>query len=219
IYKSRTKDNPWSVFDFYVENARNNFDLFCFQLNEKLTKNQNWKAIEIDLKHRFLPMINLYKEWYNKNKAETEKFDPYNPYKLMLSVIESTQNEILKYFPETLPTQQSERKGDPPAPDQEPTYNTLLDAFKDVSEYKRVMAILQSEGYITVNDIWQDHKKGWMTIIVSIIKLFAVKGYCKKTKFSPAEIQEICINTFQTETIGISTIKHASPYDNNINFD
>jgi hypothetical protein len=107
----------------------------------------------------------------------------------------------------------------PTAKDQEPAYNTLLDAFKDVSEYKRVLAILQSKRYITADYIWQDQKKGWMTTIVSIIKLFAVKGYCKKTKFDPAEIQAICINTFQTESISISTIKHAKPNDISINFD
>jgi len=110
-------------------------------------------------------------------------------------------------------------KDAPPAKDQEPTYNTLLEAFKDVSEYKRVMAIMQSKGYITADYIWQDQKKGWMTAIVSIIKLFAVKGYCKKTKFDPAEIQAICINTFQTENISISTIKHASPNNITLNFD
>jgi hypothetical protein len=110
-------------------------------------------------------------------------------------------------------------KDAPPAKDQEPTYNTLLEAFKDVSEYKRVMAILQSKGYIAANYIWQDQKKGWMSLVVSIIKLFAVKGYCKKTKFNPAEIQAICINTFQIEKISISTIKHADFKDITINFD
>jgi hypothetical protein len=106
VYESRTKDNPYSVFEFYVRNARNNFDLFCFQINDKLNKNQYWKAIEIDLKDRFFPMIICYKEWYNKNKVETEKFEPYNPYKYMLSFIESTQEEILKYFPESIPPEQ-----------------------------------------------------------------------------------------------------------------
>jgi hypothetical protein len=137
--------------------------------------------------------------------------------------IDVTDNGIVLMFQEWLKIQQDYlnemgNTPDTPAKDQEPTYNNLLEAFKDVSEYKRVMAILQSKGYITADYVWQDHKKGWMTVVVSIIKLFAVKGYCKKTKFDPAEIQAICINTFQTEKISKSTIKHASPNNITINF-
>jgi len=100
IYRKRTENRPFSIFTNDINKARENFDLFCSQLNKRLTDTLNWKAIEIDLKDRFLPMINRYLEWYDKNKAETEKFEPHNPYKMMLSVIESTQQEILKYFPE-----------------------------------------------------------------------------------------------------------------------
>lgn len=99
VYNNRTKDNPFSVFNYFIMNSRNNFDLFCNQLKIELTKNENWKAIEIDLNDRFIQMLNRYIEWYKVNEQETSKFEPYNPYALMLSVIESTKREILKYFP------------------------------------------------------------------------------------------------------------------------
>jgi hypothetical protein len=101
IYKSRTAQKPFSVFTYMIENARENFDKFCTQLNRKLTGTNNWKAIEIDLKYRFLPMINQYLEWYNINQIEFKKFEPYCPYTLMQSIVESTKDEILKYFPES----------------------------------------------------------------------------------------------------------------------
>lgn len=107
VFKSRTKSQPFSVFSFFVENARNNFDLFANQLNTKLTQNENWKAIEIDVKYRFLPMLNQYLNWYKENKTELEKFQPLCPYSIMLSVIESTKAVILEYFPENDTMQKS----------------------------------------------------------------------------------------------------------------
>lgn len=98
VYDSRTENRPFSIFTFYVENARDNFDKFCIQLRNKLSITNNWKAIEIDIKNRFLPMINQYKEWYQLNSESLTKFEPYNPYALMLNVIESTKSEIIKYF-------------------------------------------------------------------------------------------------------------------------
>jgi hypothetical protein len=100
IYKDRTEARPFSVFTNKVENARANYDKFCSQLNKKLTQNPNWKAIELDLNQKFLPMLNQYLQWYETNKKEFEKFQPYCPYTLMLTIIESTKQEIIKYFPE-----------------------------------------------------------------------------------------------------------------------
>jgi hypothetical protein len=115
VYNNRTENRPFSEFTHFVENARDNFELFRTQLNKKLTKTENWKAIEIDLKHRFLPMIDGYLNWYEQNKAELVKFEPYCPYTIMLSIIESTKAEILKYFPQNnkpLPPEQTETKTD-----------------------------------------------------------------------------------------------------------
>ena len=74
IYKDRTEARPFSVFTNKVENARANYDKFCSQLNKKLTQNPNWKAIELDLNQKFLPMLNQYLQWYETNKKEFEKF-------------------------------------------------------------------------------------------------------------------------------------------------
>lgn len=113
VYNSRTENNPYSVYDHFVKNARINFDLFAQQLNTKLTENENWKAIEIDLNNRFLKGLKKYINWYNENRKELNKFQPYCPYSLMLNVIESTKAEIIKYFPdletEAIPPQQYEK--------------------------------------------------------------------------------------------------------------
>jgi len=103
VYKNRTKEQPFTIFTESIKNARVNFELFAKQLNKKLTKNEHWKAIQIDLEDKFLRMLNYYINWYYENLTEIKKFDPYNPYELMLSIIESTKKEILKYFPVTIP--------------------------------------------------------------------------------------------------------------------
>lgn len=110
VYASRTAENPYSIFDYDVKTARENFELFSNQLREKLSENANWKAIEIDLKDRFLKMINLYTEWHQSHKKETEIFGQYNPYSIMFSIIESTRKEILKYFPVVESAQEVLRK-------------------------------------------------------------------------------------------------------------
>ena len=113
VYKTRTEQRPYSVFTYKVENARENFEKFSTQLNKKLTKNEHWKAIGIDLEDRFLIHLNEYINWYNDHSNQLEKSQPNCPYSLMLNVIESTKAEILKYFPEleseTLPPSQTEK--------------------------------------------------------------------------------------------------------------
>jgi hypothetical protein len=113
--KNRTEQNPYSIFDYKVEHARNNFEKFRTQLNRKLSSLHPdfWKAIEIDLNDKFLKGINKYIKWYNENKPEFEKFQPYCPYTIMLSVIESTKKEILKYFPELHSQSQKSILADP----------------------------------------------------------------------------------------------------------
>jgi hypothetical protein len=100
IYSTKSDKRPFGMFDYYVENAPLNYDKFCNQLNEKLTNATNWNAIEIDLKDRFIPTIDHYLKWYEQNKIELEKFNPYNPYAIMQIVMERTKKEILKYFPD-----------------------------------------------------------------------------------------------------------------------
>ena len=92
-----------------------------------------------------------------------------------------------------------------------PAFNTLLEAFNNVSEYQQVMGPLQKKNYCTANGSWQDYKSGWKLIIIALIKWLAIQGYCRKTKFTTSEIQAICENTFNTEKISFSTITHVHP--------
>ena len=92
-----------------------------------------------------------------------------------------------------------------------PAFNTLLEAFNNVSEYQQVMGRLQKKNYCSANGTWQDYKSGWKVIIIALIKWLAIQGYCRKTKFTTTEIQSICRNTFKTEKISFSTITHVHP--------
>jgi len=92
-----------------------------------------------------------------------------------------------------------------------PAFNTLFEAFNNVSDYQQVMGQLQKKNYCTANGTWQDYKSGWKVIIITLIKWLAIQGYCKKTKFTASEIQSICENTFSTEKISLSTITHVHP--------
>jgi len=90
-------------------------------------------------------------------------------------------------------------------------FNTLLEAFNEVSAYQQVMGTLQQQGYCSNNGTWHDYKSGWKLIIIAIIKWLAINGYCRKSKFTTTEIQAICMNTFKTEKISFSTITHVHP--------
>jgi hypothetical protein len=90
----------------------------------------------------------------------------------------------------------------------EPTYNNLLEAFNSISEYNRIMKILHERGFCTINGTWRDYTSAWMAVQIKIIKCLVMQGYCKKTTFSPSEIQTICMNTFKTDKISRSTITH-----------
>lgn len=109
VYRDRTEQKPYTVFTEYTNSARENFELFSIQLNKKLTENENWKAIGIELNQKFLLSINQYIEWYNENIAELEKFQPHCPYTLMLSIIESTKDQILQYFPDLIQAKTEEK--------------------------------------------------------------------------------------------------------------
>lgn len=106
LFKSRNPNNNISfIVEYHVENARLFFEVFRNGLKEELSKIENWKAFEIDIKDRFLPMVNTYYEWYDKNKEETKKFEPFNFYEWMFGIIESTEHEINKYFkPQDFPS-------------------------------------------------------------------------------------------------------------------
>ena len=79
-----------------------------------------------------------------------------------------------------------------------PAFNTLLEAFNNVSDYQQVMAKLQDKGFCTGSGTWHDYRPGWKLIVVSLVKWLAIYGFCKKAKFTISEIQSICTNTFKT---------------------
>ncbi len=144
IYKNRTQNNPFSIFDNYVKHASENFEKFSAQLNKKLTENNNWKAIEILLKDRFLKMINSYLLWYEQNKPEFEKFKPLCPYTLMFAIIESTKKEILIYFPDTLLTEMEQ---------EQPTFKNNFDKISPTEIYKHFKTGLVEKGYLTQQEL------------------------------------------------------------------
>lgn len=99
IKKSISDFYPYSsFFDYTITNARENYELFINQLRDKLSKSQNWKAIEIDVIERFIPMIENYKEWFKLNQNEINTIKDNNPYEIMLDVIKMTEKAIYKYF-------------------------------------------------------------------------------------------------------------------------
>ncbi len=89
-----------------------------------------------------------------------------------------------------------------------PAYHNLLESFNTVSDYHDVMIKLKMQGYCMVNGTWCDYKSGWKGIIILLIKGLAIQNFCKKTKFSTSEIQNICTNTFKTEKLSFSSITH-----------
>jgi hypothetical protein len=93
---------PYGIFTLFVENCKENFEKFSTQLKRKLETipPQNWKVVEIDLKQKFILGINQYIEWYEENKEKIAEFGQYNPYEMILNIVESTKDLIVNYFPE-----------------------------------------------------------------------------------------------------------------------
>jgi hypothetical protein len=193
VYNNRRQDNPWSLFfKPYVVDARKNYDFFCSQLNKKLTETTNWKAIEVDLKDRFLPMIEQYQEWYNNNESQTKKFDPYNPYKNMLSIMKSTKHEILKYFPDP-PHQRKEKKKE---------FTTLFEAFIDPIKHQRILNILVNKQLCnTGNNCWIDTKEK----LIDLFRYLHKQGYLSR-KLTHNEMIIISKNTFAVD-VSKSTLR------------
>jgi len=98
LFKSRTKELMYPIVGHNLQNARQLYETFRTSLQKEFDNPINGKGFEIDIKDRFLPMISIYNKWYKKNSAEFEKFEPYNFYKLMYGIMESTEHEINKYF-------------------------------------------------------------------------------------------------------------------------
>ena len=100
VFQDRTIDNPYSIFKHDVDVARINFEKFKKQLTKRLSNISNWKAIEIEVKHEFIPYIDHYLNWYEIHKDELEKFKPHCPYEHLSEIIKSTKELIFRNFPE-----------------------------------------------------------------------------------------------------------------------
>jgi hypothetical protein len=100
VNRYRTEQNPYSVFDGFLNRGRTNFELFSTQLSQRLRETQNWKQIGIDLNKKFLIGINQYIRWHEANKSELEQYQLNSPFTELYSIVESTKNVILQYFPE-----------------------------------------------------------------------------------------------------------------------
>ncbi|GAB4038713.1 hypothetical protein [Spirosoma jeollabukense] len=85
---------------FYLDNVRDELGHFAVALKQQLTQSQNWKAIELDLKAEFIVGIYQYYNWYNENAAYRSFFGIDSPYDIIFNVAQSTEREIVKYFPE-----------------------------------------------------------------------------------------------------------------------
>jgi len=99
-YKAIEKFNAFGEFWPYVDNARELFEHFKIGIKNQLAAANNPGAIESDIKRRFCSDIEKYTIWYNEHEKETEIFEQYNPYRLMMDLIESTQQIIDSYFPD-----------------------------------------------------------------------------------------------------------------------
>lgn len=98
IKKNITDATPYSVFGSYLEPQMDYFENFKRALRLEFDNPQNGKGFEIDIKSKFLPMINNYYVWYDKHKSETTIFEPYNFYEWIYQTAKDTEQEIKKYF-------------------------------------------------------------------------------------------------------------------------
>jgi hypothetical protein len=129
IKNTTTTATPYSVFGSYFEKQREYFDNFKKALRLEFDNPINGKGFEIDIKKKFYPMIKLYYNWYNKHKAETEIFEPYNFYEWIYEWTNDTENEINKYFSSELPNTKS------------------IDIFEKIDEYQLFSNDLNESGY------------------------------------------------------------------------
>jgi hypothetical protein len=98
IKENTTDLTPFSVFGSYFENQIDYFENFKRALRLEFDNPNNGKGFEIDLKDKFLPMIKIYFDWYDKHKSETIIFEPNNFYKWIFDIAKDTEKEIEKYF-------------------------------------------------------------------------------------------------------------------------
>lgn len=115
ILLTRTKKNPLGEFTEFIDDAYEDLVAFSIQLREKLSNSINPKPIEIDVKHRFVPMLDQYIDFYNDNEKKLSAFfENQNPYAIMYGIILDTRKEIFKYFEEDKPAKKAPQQSNEP---------------------------------------------------------------------------------------------------------
>ena len=84
---------------FSLNEVLNELGRFAGALKQQLTSTQNWKAIELHLQAEFMAGIADYYDWYNDKAEYRAYFGLDSPYDIILNVAQSTEREIVKYFP------------------------------------------------------------------------------------------------------------------------
>lgn len=95
---------------------------------------------------------------------------------------------------------------------------TLDKVFDSVSKYKYIMELLVKKQFIQEHTyIWKDGRKGYKSLLISILKHLSWQNYYNINVISNDQIIEIAKNTFHV-TVKKDTVKHANPKNFNLNF-
>lgn len=159
-------------------------------IQEKIYSFHN-KVNGYDEKHLILKAINLERQNYLPTPYRHEVYRK----------IEKEASEVYKEFLEDL---RYHYNGEGEIP-------KWIETFKDVSRYLWIKERMKELGYINGMDKWVYTGKGWKTLLVSIIKGSALKGYCLKDNFNPKEVISFC-SEFDIDEgeIKESTIEHVT---------
>ncbi len=189
-----TADTPFWPFHYIIEYGRENVDLFSIQLRTRLTKAENWKPIAIDLQDRFLVGINIYFDWYNKNKTAINDLELNHIFDTMNSFIESTEKEIYKYFPEL------KNNNKPLVADYSKLSKinevTFLMLFKNPLNEPKIME--QISEFLNDKGEWTTEPK--VRHLVALFEVLKTKGYLK-TIYSNPTIASAFKNKFKVDFV------------------
>ncbi|WP_435357532.1 hypothetical protein [Emticicia sp. SJ17W-69] len=92
VFKSKNNDNSYDLINTDFDVSTESFQRFQRELKQLPTR-----EIEVNIKNRFLPMLERYFDWYKLNREKTKKFEPNNFYEQMYENMVSTSREIKMY--------------------------------------------------------------------------------------------------------------------------
>lgn len=142
IYNSIKPGHEFStLLEDYVFEGGLNFELFRDELKEKMAQSISPNIILTHVGKEIEPTIQLYKNWYQNNESEIDKFNQYNPYKILLVLVKDTENEIMKYSPKVVKSTKSKKQ------------TTFEGLFRDRHNAKIVKQRFELSEY-TINGEW-----------------------------------------------------------------